>query len=139
MRRADLMKRMSRLLFMVGVARKMLDAYKVERQKSPILLRSAGLPSGTAPPACCLSASVSGWSGWRRSCGSSPTGGRSRVTSDPATRFTYVGFGWVPKPTEPQLLALLALIAVAAWLVGAGWWYRPAIAVSSSSGSPGSS
>ena len=47
----------------------------------------------------------------------------------PAHRFTYLGFGWVPRPSAGAMLVLLAVVAVAAVLVAVGCWYRPAIVV----------
>ena len=47
----------------------------------------------------------------------------------PAQRFTYLGFGWVPKPSTAAMVVLLAVVAAAASLVMVGWWYRPAIVV----------
>ena len=46
----------------------------------------------------------------------------------PTHRFTYLGFGWVPKPSPAGMLVLLAVVGVAAALVAVGWHYRPAIA-----------
>ena len=46
----------------------------------------------------------------------------------PTHRFTYLGFGWVPKPSPAGMLVLLAVVGVAAALVTVGWHYRPAIA-----------
>ena len=46
----------------------------------------------------------------------------------PTHRFTYLGFGWVPKPSPAGMLVLLAVVGVAAALVTMGWHYRPAIA-----------
>jgi hypothetical protein len=45
----------------------------------------------------------------------------------PAARFTYLGFGWVPRPSEGAMLLVLVTVASAAALVAVGWWYRPAI------------
>ncbi len=45
----------------------------------------------------------------------------------PAHRFTYLGFGWVPKPSETGMLVLLGVVGAAATLVMVGWHYRPAI------------
>ena len=44
----------------------------------------------------------------------------------PTHRFTYLGFGWVPKPSPAGMLVLLAVVGVAAALVTVGWHYRPA-------------
>jgi hypothetical protein len=46
----------------------------------------------------------------------------------PSHRFTYLWFGWVPKPSTPGMLVLLSVVGLAAALVALGWHYRPAIA-----------
>ena len=43
---------------------------------------------------------------------------------DPTFRFTYAGFGWVPRPSEPVLYALLAVQCVAGICLAAGWRSR---------------
>lgn len=48
---------------------------------------------------------------------------------DPAFRFTWPLFGWVPLPPSPVLHALFGVQAAAGVAIALGWWYRGAAAV----------
>ena len=49
--------------------------------------------------------------------------------SDPRHRFTYLGFGWVPRLPHHGMTILVVVVATASILVALGQWYRPAIVV----------